>query len=109
MADLYVDWMSLLRQAVTETSQGKVAARLGYSKAAINQVLNGSYTASTDAIARRVVEVYGDRDVACPVLGTLPLARCAEERARPFSASNPLRVRLFRACRSCPNNPNRDE
>ena len=42
--------------------------------------------------------------VACPVLGVLGRNECLREQAADFSAANPLRVQLYRACRNgCPH------
>ena len=91
----------LLEQAVDEHSQAEVARVLGYSASAVNQVLHGRYNGDPSALLARVYEVYGGATVACPVLGEIPLSRCAEERKKPFSMASGMRVRLFRACRSC--------
>ena len=99
------DRLELLRRAVAEAgSQAKVAIKLGYSSATISQVLSCTYQGTTDAILVRVEEVFGNRVVDCPLLGEVGLGRCVEERRRPFSASNPQRVKLYRACRRCEHN-----
>ncbi len=42
--------------------------------------------------------------VTCPVLQEIPANRCLEIQNQPFAATNPVRVRLYHACRSgCPN------
>jgi len=97
--------LELLIQAVKEEgSQAKVAARLGCSAATVSQLMSGSYNASPDAIFTRVYEVYGGQVVDCPRQGEIPLGQCVEDRRRPFSATNPRRVKLFRACKGCDNN-----
>lgn len=103
------DWMAILRAQVDTHGQAATAARLRYSSSVVSQVLSGTYRGRVDRVAQRVIEVYGGLEVSCPVLGTIELSRCAEERLRPFAATNPLRVRLYRACQGCPNNPNRRE
>lgn len=103
MSDL--DWMALLREHVAAKGQATVAKELGYSGSVISQTLSGSYGGRKDNVARRVVEVYGGQTVPCPVLGDLELSKCAQHRTRPFAATNPLRVALYRACQSCPFNP----
>ena len=97
--------LDLLRDAVAaQKSQSKVAKMLGYSTATVSQVLGGSYQGALDNFLTRVEEVYGTRIVNCPVLGEIILTRCVTERRTPFSAANPLRVQLYRACRRCANN-----
>lgn len=100
-----LDWMRLLREAVDAASGTAVAKRLGYSPAVVSQVLKGKYAGRTDLVRQRVIEVYGATSVPCPVLGEIPLSRCAAERNRPFAATNPLRVRLWQTCPTCPFNP----
>ena len=99
------DKLELLARAVADAgSQAKVARRLGYSPTAINQALRGTYGAGLDALLSRVEEVYSTRPVDCPVLGRILLRQCVTERRLPFSAANPLRVRMYRTCRQCDNN-----
>lgn len=99
------DLINMLHRAVADAgSQSAVARRIGYSPAAVSQVLSGKYGGDMATMLARVEEVYGSRQVLCPVLGAIALSRCAMERRTPFSASNPVRVRLFRACKTCSNN-----
>ncbi|MBW4056962.1 MAG: helix-turn-helix transcriptional regulator [Proteobacteria bacterium] len=100
----YPDAMKLLIDKSAELGQAEVARRLGLSGAAISQILSGKYNAAPDAILSRVIEVFGGLSVECPVLGQIPMARCAEKRKLPFAATNPQRVALFRACQKCPQN-----
>ncbi|MDL2320745.1 helix-turn-helix domain-containing protein [Desulfosarcina sp. OttesenSCG-928-B08] len=93
--------MELLKAKVAELGQAPVARKLGYSPSAINQVLKGTYGGGLENLMRRVAETFGDQTVFCPVMGEIPLQRCAEERKKPFSATSPQRVRLFQACQDC--------
>ncbi len=102
-------WIELLRRRVEETSYRQVAHELGYSTATIYQVLKGSYQGNLERIRRRVEAIYRVDEVPCPVLGLISTIRCAHERRRPFAATNPIRVRLFRTCPTCPYNPDRKE
>jgi hypothetical protein len=96
-----MDRMRLLQKAVTDQGQSAVARALGYSVSAINQVLHGKYRGSKDNVLQRVAEVYGTGKVRCPVMGPIHLSRCAAERAKPFAATSPQRVKLFFTCRRC--------
>lgn len=97
--------LALVHRAVLEEgSQAKVAVKVGYSTATISQLMSGSYKGSTEAVLVRFEEVYGSRIVECPLLGEIRLANCVKERRRPFSATNPQRVRMYRACRHCEHN-----
>lgn len=95
------DRMDLLRAKVAELGQAEVARRIGKSDSAICQVLAGNYKGNPDNILALVEEQFGSATVNCPVLGEIPLKRCAENRRRPFAATNPTRVRLYRACKEC--------
>ena len=96
-----MDRMHLLIKAVQSHGQSRVARALGYSVSAVNQVLHDKYRGRLDNLLKRVCEVYGSGTVDCPVMGTIPVRRCAAERKKPFAASSPQRVRLYRICRNC--------
>lgn len=95
------DHMALLKEAVEAHGQSAVARQIGYSPSAVNQVLKGKYRGNPDGIMQRVAEVYGSGTVECPVLGEIPLSRCADERKKTFAPSSPVRAQLWRACREC--------
>lgn len=98
------DAMKLLNDKVAELGQAEVARRLDVSAPAISQLRSGTYRANPDNILKRVVEVFGGLSVDCPVLGDIPLARCAEERKKPFTTANHQAVQLWRACQDCEQN-----
>lgn len=57
-----MSWRGLLRKAVlAEGSQATVAARPGYSPAAISQGLNDNYNGQPDAIRAAVLATYGGK------------------------------------------------
>lgn len=93
--------LELLKNKVAATSQADVARALGYSASAISQVLMGKYQGDDATILQKAEETYGSSTVICPVKGEIPLAKCAEHKARPFAATNPERVRMYKACRNC--------
>lgn len=95
--------IQLLENAVEARGQSAVAREIGYSASAVCQALRGTYGGSLANLLRRVAETYGTGTVSCPVLGEIPIRRCARERRinRNFGASSPQRVRLWRACSSC--------
>ena len=95
------DLLALLKRKVAELGQATVARALGYSPSALSQVLSGKYQGDVTNFLMRVDEVYGGSTVVCPVLGEIPLGKCAEHRKRPFAATNPVRVRLYSTCPSC--------
>lgn len=91
------------------SNQAKVAARLKVSDATISSALHGKYIGNVDRLAERIRGELLNTAVACPVLGEISARICQDEREKKFSAHNPQAVRLFRACRSCPNNPKAGE
>lgn len=95
------DLMQLLRQKCAELTQTQVATALGYSPSAVNQAIKGTYKGDLTNLLRRVAEVFGSETVSCPILGEIPLGKCAYHRRRPFASTNPLRVQLWRSCRQC--------
>jgi hypothetical protein len=96
------DAMQLLKQQVAELGQAEVARRLGYrSGSIICQILKGDYKGAPDNVLKRVIEVFGGLTVICPVLGEIPLSRCADERKKPFSATSHQAVQLWKACQKC--------
>ncbi len=57
-------WKSLLRKAAwAEGSQAAVARRIGYSPAAVSAALTGNYNGGTEAIAAKVLEIYGGKSM----------------------------------------------
>jgi len=100
--------LDLLRRAVAAGSQAAVARKLGYSAATISQVLSGNYGGALDAVLARVEDVYSPSSVDCPLLGHIGYPRCVSERRRPFSMANPHLVRMYRACKNCANNTDKE-
>ena len=97
-------WIESLRHACKSSSQAAVATRIGMSPAVVNQVLKGCYQGSAINVQRRVEGALMGVTVDCPMIGDIPLNRCIDNQCRPFAATNPLRVALHRACKTCINN-----
>ena len=98
-------WITLLRSARAAHGPTAVGRTIGYSASVVIDVCEGRYKADTGRVEEAVLATLGRAEVECPVLGTIGLDACRRHRAAPFSASNPLRVRLWTACKTCPNNP----
>lgn len=103
------DWMEVLRTRCAQTSQARVAAEIGMSATTVSQVLAGKYGADLNRVRERVEGALMRRTVECPVLGELPRNQCLDHQGRPFAATNPQRVMLWRACRGCPHREQREE
>lgn len=102
-------WVHALAEACDRRTQAAVARDLGYSPAVVNRVLRAAYAGRYDTVEQAVTGALMAATVDCPVLGELPSHQCLEIQRRPFAATNAQRVRLYRACRSCPNNRTRGE
>ena len=98
------DWILELARACDRQSQRRLSQRLGYSPSTINQVLSNTYRGDLKAVRKAVSGALMHGTVTCPILGEIPSHRCLSIQRQPFAATNALRVRLYRACRSgCPN------
>jgi hypothetical protein len=99
------DWIvELDRQCVLAKSQRIVAGKLGISIAAVSQLRRMQYPGDLAAMESRVRGVFMAGVVECPVLGELSSKDCQDWQRKPFAATNPLRVQLYRACRGgCPH------
>lgn len=91
----------LLQSMVEKLGLDEVANRIGKSKSAVCHVAHGTYKGKPDRILAAVEEKFSQRSVECPVLGNITLARCTEEKSRPFAATNSIRVMLARTCPKC--------
>lgn len=96
----------LLQQMVDRLGLQEVSRRIGYTKGAVCHVLKGSYKGNPGRILKATEDKFSQQAVECPVLGEIPLSRCVEERNRPPSSVNPIRVMLARACPQCRRNDN---
>ncbi len=99
------DWMTLLTKAVEADPRGRagVADHLGLSRPAISQVLSGTYPASTEHIAQRVMDHYDRPD--CPLVGReidRPLCRKTALRERPRGGDALAR---WTTCQTCSHKP----
>jgi len=99
-------WQTVLRKACLTNSQAEVATMIGMSPAVVNQVLKHTYQGNLINVQRRVEGALMGITIDCPVIGDIPLNRCIENQSRPFAATNPMRVMLHRACKTCRNNRN---
>ena len=94
------EWVMALAEACDEGTQAASAKAIGYSPATVNQVLARTYKGNLEAIEGAVRGAYLSATVTCPVLGSIPRNRCLTIQRQPLASTSPLRVRLWRACRS---------
>lgn len=102
-----LDWTGMLLAEVASSNRQQVANRLGVSRTAVSLLLAGKYGASTDAMAKRIVHVFGDVD--CPVAGRLNRHACVDFHTAPAPLNNPMDMRHFRVCQSCIHNTKRKD
>lgn len=97
------DWIVILAEQCDLQGQAKVALRCGVGTSTINEVVRNKYKGRVDKVAARVHGAFMGATVDCPVLGELATDMCLKNQKRPFSAANPTRVALHRACPACPH------
>lgn len=104
------EWLRILdAECIRLGSQAAVAEILRHgtagfpSPATLSQVRSGKYKGDLKRIQAIVEGALMAKTVDCPVLGILGRDRCMQEQTRPFAATNPMRVQLFHACKTCPN------
>lgn len=98
------DYIQCLAEACTATNQSEVARRLGRSAAMVSTVLRAKYKGDMEAVEDVVRGRLMRATVQCPALGEISTAACRDwmVKATKFGNENSERVRLYRACRSCP-------
>jgi hypothetical protein len=102
-------WVTALAVACDGSSARRVAERLGYSAATISLVLRRQYRGDLSRIETAVRGAFMGGTVACPAMGhELPGDQCVTWQRRPYDGSNHQTVRMFQACRSCPNRKQED-
>lgn len=97
-------FVTALREACDRQSQALVAKRIGYSAAVVNQVLGGKYKGDLCRVQKAIEGALLGVTVDCPILGPVPSNKCLDLQSLSFAATNPQRVRLYKACRKCEHN-----
>lgn len=100
--------LRLLTEAVKGHKKGKagVAISLGYGRAMLSRVLSPNDPLQiTDALAQRVIDRY--HVVAeCPAtLQAQPRGECHRIALGAAPTHNPLSMRIWRQCQTCPHKP----
>ncbi|WP_210402940.1 hypothetical protein [Thalassospira sp. MCCC 1A01428] len=97
-------WRVLLADEINRTSVTDTAKRIGYARASVSLANSGKYTASTDRIEARVLEILGGPEPTffCPAQGTSITQRgCDTFCARPMPTASPRALRQWQICQSC--------
>jgi len=98
------DWVLALAQVCDRSSQHLVAKEIGCSAGVVSGILRNSYPGDVGRVEIAIRGALMAHTVGCPVLDEIPAHECLEHQRRPFAATNPQRVRLYKACRSgCPH------
>ncbi len=98
------EWILELEEECKNSSQRKVAAKMGYSPTTINMVLKGYYQGDLKAVEKAFKGAFQNLTVNCPAVGEITTDICRKNQREKFSAHNPQRVAVYRACRSgCPH------
>lgn len=98
-------WLELLRKEAMETSIGRAALKVGYSRTAISQALDGKYPGDLRKMQMKVLAALQlPMKVECPHLRiNLPTDMCNDFSTRPAPTHHPFGMQLWRACQQCPN------
>lgn len=104
-----VDIKQVLQNQIAKRGTIKaVADALGVSRTQVSLYLSDRYQAvggRADRLEERVIEVLLDQ-VACPHLSeALSKETCQANAAAAIPQSDPAALKLWFACKSCPNNP----
>lgn len=100
---LPVDVLQIIRAQSKCMNGRKLSELLGVSTSAVSQALNNKFVGNVDRFCLRVRGVFAGDSVTCPVLGTLTTKVCLEQQGKPTAYTNPMRVQVQRACKTCPH------
>lgn len=101
-------WIIALAEACDRTTMTAVARRVGYSAAALSQVINRRYSGNMAAVEQTLRGALMDTRVNCPVVGPLAVDTCLQHQRAPWASHNPQRIAFARACRDCPHSTKRE-
>lgn len=100
--------LQLLQQAVAQHPKGKagVAIRLGYGRALISRVLSPNDPLEiSEALASRVIDRFHVIPL-CPATGQAqPRSECRRLSHGKAPTHNPLAMRIWKTCQTCPHKP----
>lgn len=97
-------WRILLAREIKRTSVTETAKRIGYGRSSVSLANGGNYTANTDRIEARVLEILGGPEPTffCPAQGTsITQSDCADFATRPMPTASPRALRQWQICQSC--------
>ena len=103
------DWIVVLAEEVDRSTQTAAGRRLGYSASVVNQALAASYKGDLRSFEAAVRGALMGATVMCPVLDEITKDLCLEEQRIAKAATSGLRMRLARACKTCPHSRQRGD
>lgn len=98
-------WRALFDEALAELGTVRLAARLGYSNHTLVSRISRGHIEASEAFQARVIDrlfVVAE----CPATQQpQPRSECARIASGPAPTQNPLSMRVWKTCQSCPHNP----
>jgi len=110
-AGLPADWVIALAQLADKAGLKAAGAAIGYSAAAVSQAIAGKYPGDIGKVAEKARGALLGETVVCPPYGlddVIDRKKCLDWQDKPKAATSAFRVRMYRACRQCPNFRNQD-
>lgn len=95
------DVLALLREHRKSKTQVAMGLELGISTTSVNHAVNDKFRGNVERLAARVRGLYGGDTVTCPVLGSINTKVCLDQQSKGAVYSNPMRVALIKACKTC--------
>lgn len=103
------DWVVVLAEVCDATSQNSAAKKIGYSGAAVSNVLRKRYGINghggdLGAIQQAVEGALMAATIECPELSETPRHDCLawQRKSKNLKTHSALSIRMYRACRACP-------
>lgn len=93
------EWVKVLAKSCDRINQKQTGFLIGYTAPVVNAVLKNKYKAGLKGVQTAVEGALMAATVDCPVVGELAANICLKYQKRRFAATNPERVKLYRACR----------
>ncbi|MBN9078232.1 MAG: transcriptional regulator [Rhizobiales bacterium 65-79] len=98
------DWIVALAELVDREGLRGAEKRIGYSPAALSNVIRARYTGDVGRVEEKVRGALMGVVVDCPVLGEIGRNQCLDWQRKPFAATSSIRVSVYHACRGgCPH------
>ena len=108
MSALAADCQELVRAEIGRRGSIKaVAGAIGYARASLSLAMAGRYTGGLGKMEAAIRATFV-ASVACPHLAReIAALDCKSNRERPIPTAEPIALKLWVTCQTCPNNPNR--